>query len=201
MSRKIKILVACEWSGTVRDAFNSIKGVEAWSCDILPTAKQGKHIQGNVLNYLNEGWDCMIAHPPCTYITKAGATLMYKKKGVIDKERLKKNREAVDFFMKLYNAPIKHIAIENPTPLKISNLPKYNQVIQPYEFGEKWSKRTLLWLKELPALLPTVYNYNYTSYMKYASKKKRTKFFNGIAQAMAHQWSDFLKKEVNSLVL
>ena len=195
----MKILVACEYSGIVREAFKA-KGHDAWSCDILPTDIPGNHIQDDVLNHL-EGWDMMIAHPPCTYLSKAGARWMHGG-GSINQQRLSMAIEAKKFFMCLLNAPINKIAIENPKPLKIVNLPKPSWSIQPYEFGEPYSKKTLLWLKNLPPLMPQILS-DHTPFLpsntggakrgqkatyRNISQKESAKTFQGIANAMADQW-------------
>ena len=192
----MKILIACEYSGTVRDAF-AAKGHNAWSCDILPTESQGNHIQGDVLKHLDKGWDMMIAHPPCTYLSNAGARFLYPKRK-LNEDRYKLGLKAKELFMTLYNAPIDKICVENPISSKIYNLPKYNQIIQPYEYGHPIQKRTCLWLKNLTKLQPT----NITN-KKQSTKipgnwfnkggkdrqKNRSKFFKGFARAMANQWS------------
>lgn len=203
----MKILVACEESQTVCKAFREL-GHEAYSCDILECSGGHPewHIQGDVLEHLDKGWDMMIAHPPCTYMSKAGARFMYPKAGIINPERLAKAKDAKEFFLKLLNAPINKIAVENPTPLKVVGLPKPTQVIQPYQFGEPFSKRTLLWLKNLPALKPTNVVRDYTPYLpsNTGGKKRGQKFsrgtaknateasktFLGIAKSMAEQWSN-----------
>ena len=146
----MKVLIACEYSGIVRDAF-SLRGHDSWSCDILPTESPGNHIIGNVLNHLDKGWDLMIAHPPCTYLCRASARWLYKNKE-LNMDRYKKGLQAKEFFLKLLNAPINKIAIENPTPLNIFKLPKHTMSIQPYHFGENFSKKTLFWLKNLSPL-------------------------------------------------
>jgi len=149
----MKVLVACEYSGTVRNAFAK-KGHDSWSCDILPTEMPGQHYQGNVLEILNYGWDLMIAHPPCTYLTNSGVTWLHK-----DPSRWEKLDEAAEFFCALMNAPIPRIAIENPIMHKhakerIGGI-KQSQVIQPWMFGHTEQKATCLWLKGLPLLQPT----------------------------------------------
>ena len=149
----MRVLVACEYSGTVRDAFTA-KGHDAWSCDILPTESPGNHFQGDILEHLNKGWDLMIAHPPCTYLSNAGARFLYPK-GKLNKDRYKLGLKAKEFFMALYNAPIDKICVENPISSKIFELPKHTQTIQPYEYGHPFSKNTRLWLKNLPKLKPT----------------------------------------------
>ena len=191
----MKILVACEYSGTVRDAFIKL-GHDAMSCDILPTDVPGKHYQGDVLDIINDGWDLMIAHPPCTYLSNAGARFLYPK-GILNEDRLAKGLEAKEFFMKLYNANIPKICVENPIPSKVYALPDYTQTIQPYEYGHPFKKRTCLWLKGLPKLVPTnIVNERQSSkvpgnWFNKGGKdrqKNRAKTFEGIADAMAQQW-------------
>ena len=191
----MKVLIACEYSGTVRDAF-AAKGHDAWSCDILPTESKGNHFEGDVLEHLDKGWDLMIAHPPCTYLSNAGARFLYPK-GKLNEDRYNLGLKAKDFFMKLYNAPIDKICVENPISSKIFALPKHTQTIQPYEYGHPFSKATRLWLKNLPELKPTnIINKKQST--KVAGnwfnkggkdrQKNRSKFFNGFAEAMADQW-------------
>ena len=191
----MKILIACEYSGIVRDAF-ATKGHDAWSCDILPTESPGNHFQGDVLEHLDKGWDLMIAHPPCTYLSNAGARFLYPK-GKLNEDRYKLGLKAKEFFMALYNAPIDKICVENPISSKIFALPKHTQTIQPYEYGHPFSKATRLWLKNLPELKPTnIINKKQST--KIAGnwfnkggkdrQKNRSKFFEGIAKAMADQW-------------
>ena len=191
----MKILVACEFSGTVREAF-AAKGHNVWSCDILPTELPGQHYQGDVMDILDDGWDMMIAHPPCTYLSNAGARFLYPKKQ-LNEDRLKLGMEAKEFFMALYNANIDKIVVENPVPSKIYGLPKYSQTIQPYEYGHPFQKKTCLWLKNVPQLEPT----NIVSIRQSTKvpgnwfnkggkdrQKNRAKTFEGIADAMAEQW-------------
>ena len=201
----MKVLVACEYSGIVRDAFTA-KGHNAWSCDILPTESKGNHIQDDVLKHLDKGWDLMVAHPPCTYLSNVGVRWLYKN-GEINKERFNKGLEAKEFFLKLLNANIPKICVENPKPMKIFNLPKNSTYVEPYEHGHPFSKRTYLWLKNLPPLIATKIiakhttflpsntggkkrnqKYNITKVPKNPSKKY-SKFWTGIAEAMANQWS------------
>jgi hypothetical protein len=191
----MKVLVACEFSGTVREAF-AARGHDAWSCDILPTDIPGQHYQGNVMDIINDGWDMMIAHPPCTYLSNAGARFLYPNKQ-LNEDRLKLGMEAKEFFMKLYNADIEKIVVENPIPSKIYGLPKYTQTIQPYEYGHPFQKKTCLWLKGLPELKPTniVTDRQSTkvpgNWFNKGGKdrqKNRAKTFQGIADAMAKQW-------------
>jgi hypothetical protein len=199
----MRVLVACEYSGTVRDEFIKL-GHDAMSCDLLPTDVPGPHYTGDVFDIIREGWDLMIGHPPCTFISRAGARWMYKG-GILNKERYYQGIEAKSFFLKLWNSPIKYICLENPTPLTILKMPKYSQAIQPYEFGHPYSKRTLLWLKNLPLLKPTEIIKNHEPFLpsNTGGKKRNQKYsygisknwkessttFKGVAQAMADQWS------------
>lgn len=199
----MKVLIACEFSGIVRDAFLK-QGHDAVSCDLLPTESPGSHYQGDVMDILNDGWDLMIAHPPCKYISNAGACRLYPQKGKLNMDRYNKGLVAKKFFMMLYNANILKIAIENPVASKIFNLPKHSQEIQPFQFGHPYSKKTRLWLKNLPPLQPTKIIKEYTPYIpagtsrkdksKYGAKicahdsKPRSITFYGIAEAMAEQW-------------
>lgn len=191
----MRVLIACEYSGRVRDAFAKL-GHDAWSCDIIPTETEGNHYEGSVLDILNDGWDLMIAHPPCTYLSNAGARFLYPK-GILNQERLAKGLLAKEFFMQLYNANIPKIAIENPIPSRVYGLPQYTQTIQPYEYGHPLQKRTCLWLKNLPKLTPTnIVNERQST--KVAGnwfnkggkdrQKERARTFEGIADAMAKQW-------------
>lgn len=156
-------------------------------------------------------WDLLIAHPPCTYMSKAGARWMYLKAGVLNEDRLKLALEAKEFFFKFLNAKCKHIAVENPVPLKIVGLPTPDCIVQPYEFGEPFSKKTCLWLKNLPPIMPTQILSEYKPYLpsntggaKRGQKhsrgvaknaKESSKTFGGIAKAMAEQWSEYIEKE------
>ena len=201
----MKVLIACEYSGIVREAFKN-RGHDAWSCDILDTEVPGNHFKGDVLEHLNKDWDLIIAHPPCTYLSNAGAFRLYPEKGKLNMERYKKGLEAKEFFMKFYNLDCK-VAIENPVQSRIFELPKHTQEIQPYEFGHPYTKKTRLWLKGLPKLKPTniidksevkTFIESGTSRYKNTNKNKnryvargskdRSKFWSGIAQAMAQQW-------------
>lgn len=201
----MRVLVACEESQEVCKAFRA-KGHEAYSCDIQECSGGHPewHIQSDVLPLLKEKWDLIIAHPPCTYMSKAGARFMYLTAGNVNQERLEKALQAKRFFMQFMNADCDKICIENPTPLKIVGLPKESQVIQPYQFGHPYSKRTLLWLKGLPELKPTNILTEHTPYLpsntggfargKGGSRgvahnaKDASKTFSGIARAMAEQW-------------
>ena len=196
----MKVLIACEFSGIVRDAFQK-KGHDAWSCDILPSESKGNHIKGNVLKRLDEGWDLMIAHPPCTHLAVSGARwFKYKQK-----EQL----EALDFVKKLLDAPINKIALENPVSIISSKIRKPDQIIQPYQFGHEAQKTTCLWLKNLPKLKSTkvVSKGQFTIFKsgkkhpkwyadalklsKHDRMKKRSETFKGIAEAMADQWGSY----------
>ena len=220
----MNVLVACEESQRVCTAFRE-KGHNAFSCDILPCSGGHPewHTQGDVLPLLRnpdidgwyfctmdnathhiEKWDLIIAHPPCTYMSKAGARFMYPVTRQINPDRLEKAMQAKEFFMQFYNADCDRICIENPTPLKVVGLPKESQVIQPYMFGDPYSKRTLLWLKGLPELKPTNVLEDFVPYLpsntggfsrgKGGSRgvahnaKDASKTFWGIAKAMAEQW-------------
>jgi hypothetical protein len=202
----VKVLIACEFSGIVREAFRA-RGHEAWSCDLLPTEIPGNHIQGDVLEILNEGWDLMIAHPPCTYLSYA-ATGYWNQPG-----RARKRLEALDFFLTLWEAPIERICIENPLGCADTVIQKHDQVIEPYFFGDSAKKRTCLWLKNLPKL---IYKTQDTLFEKQTAVEKpepvyvdasgkrryftdaisgtrngghlRSKTFQGIANAMAEQF-------------
>ena len=187
----MKVLVACEFSGIVREAFAYL-GHDAWSCDLLPTDKFGKHIQGDVLAILNDGWDLMIAHPPCTYICNGGNNWLNRIPDLAWRE----NREiAAEFFMRLINANINKIAVENPIGCMSSKYRKPDQIIHPYMFGHDVRKDTCLWLKNLPKLNPT--NFIDPPYRKvdYWSTERNPDgrslkpiTFHGIAYAMANQW-------------
>lgn len=219
----MKILVACEESQKVCIAFRE-KGHEAYSCD-LQKCSGGQpewHIMQDVIPLLNgrctfttcDGvdhqitgkWDMIVAHPPCTYMSNAGACRMFPKKGQIDPERFAKAMQAKEFFMAFYNADCERIVIENPVPLSVVGLPEKTQAIQPYQFGHPYTKKTYLWIKNLPELTPTdivepIGPYvcgNSEIWKKQAAKgvvygkeksaKHRSKTFSGIAKAMADQW-------------
>jgi site-specific DNA-cytosine methylase len=184
----MKVLVACEYSGTVRDAFIR-GGHDAVSCDLLPTDKPGPHYQGDVFDIINDGFDLMIAHPPCTHLSVSGARHFAAKRAD------GRQQEAVDFFMRLANADIPRIAIENPICIMSSIYRKPDQIIQPWQFGHGETKATCLWLKNLPLLKPTdiVEGREQRVHRMPPSVdrwKLRSKTFDGIAQAMADQWSD-----------
>lgn len=180
----MRVLVACEFSGVVRDAFAD-KGHRATSCDILDSELPGDHYKGDVLDILNDGWDMMIAHPPCRYISFAG--IRHFK----NKDRQKQQVKALKFVKKLMDANIKKIAIENPVSLINTKIRKPDQIIQPWQFGHYVRKRTCLWLKNLPKLQPTEITHIRGEFVLTAKgdrSKTRSKTFFGIAQAMASQW-------------
>jgi site-specific DNA-cytosine methylase len=180
----MKVLVACEYSGTVRDAFIA-KGHDAISCDLLPTDRSGPHYQGDVRDILHDGFDLMIAHPPCTHLAVSGARWF--------KEKQKEQAEALDFVQLLLNAPIEKIALENPISIISSRMRKPDQIIQPWQFGHGETKATCLWLKNLPCLVPTdiVEGREAKVHRMPPSAdrwKLRSTTYKGIAQAMAEQW-------------
>jgi site-specific DNA-cytosine methylase len=184
----MKVLVACEYSGTVRDAFVA-RGHDAMSCDLLPTDRPGNHYKGDVFDVLGGGWDLMIAHPPCTHLAVSGARHFAEK--VADGRQ----QEAVEFFMALARAPIPRIAIENPVCIMSSKWRKPDQTIQPWQFGHGETKATCLWLKGLPKLRPTCIVAGREARVHKMPPspdrwKLRSTTFQGIAEAMADQWSD-----------
>lgn len=195
----MKVLVACEESQRVTIAFRK-RGHLAFSCDIKDCSGGHPewHIKGDVIEHLKTVepfyYDLIIAHPPCTYLSCAGSVNFYKN-GQVNMQRFKEQRKAREFFMFFYNFNgCKRICIENPRAMKSASLPPYNQVIQPYDFGDNYSKQTLLWLKGLPYLIPTCIEYNRRSAAESwvalnRSAVKRSKTFNGIAEAMAQQWN------------
>lgn len=217
----VKVLVACEESQRVCSAFRE-RGHEAYSCYIIePSGGHPEwHILGDASKALGGGiittmdgvshdvekWDVIIAHPPCTYLSNAGACRLYPQKGQLDEDRYKKGLLAKEFFLKFLNADCDKICVENPIPSKIFGLPKYSQIIQPYEYGHPYTKKTCLWLKGLPELRPTnvvepkggwvcgnaeIWKRQAASgdvIGKEKSPKHRSKTFEGIAKAMAEQW-------------
>lgn len=213
----MKVLVACEESQRVCIEFRKL-GHEAYSCDIEPCSggHEEWHIQDDVLPLLNGNckfqtvdgtkheiagkWDMIIAHPPCTYLSNAGARFLYPK-GILNEDRLKLGLQAKQFFMAIYSADCERIAIENPIPSKVYELPPYTQTIQPYEYGHPFKKKTCLWLKNLPLLQPTnIIPESNRQSTKIAGnwfnkggkerQKNRAKTFEGIAKAMAEQWGN-----------
>ena len=192
----MKVLVACEYSGRVRDAFIG-GGHEATSCDLLPTDAPGPHYQGDVFDIISDGWDLMIAHPPCTYLSVSG--MHWTTRGLRDPQL---TEDALAFVQRLMDAPVKRIAVENPISVISSRIRKPDQIIQPWWFGHDASKKTCLWLKNLPLLTPTDMlpgdaktrrgNQTASGQNKLPPSadrwKLRSETFAGIAQAMADQW-------------
>ena len=201
----MKVLIACEFSGVVREAFRKL-GHDAWSCDILDSEDNSPyHIKDDVLNHLNENWDLMIAHPQCTYLTVTGNKWFKPEFKTRFPDREKQRIDAVDFFMKFANCGIPRICIENPVGIMSTVWRKADQYIHPYQFGDPHSKKTGLWLKNLPPLKPSklvepeFYIYKdgrrdpiwHVQTMKLESHermKARSRTFQGIANAMASQW-------------
>lgn len=191
----MNVLIACEFSGIVRDAF-AVKGHNAWSCDLLPTEKPGQHYQGNVRDIIYErhpilesctaiNWDLIIAHPPCTHLSVSGARWF--------KDKIHEQNLAISFFMSLYDAPASKICVENPVSIMSTRFRKPDQIIQPWQFGHGETKSTCLWLKGLPKLNPTeiVQGREGKVWKMPPSKdrwKDRSRTYQGIANAMAEQW-------------
>ena len=189
---KLKILVACEESQCVTMELRRL-GHEAYSCDIEPPSGGHPewHIQGDVLPLLSQCWDMIIAFPPCTYLSNAGACRLYPRKGELDINRYHKGLAAKEFFLKFLNADCPRIAVENPVSSRIFEMPPHTQEIQPYMFGHPYTKKTRLWLKGLPPLTPTQLVEPIGPYISAArAAKKRSKTFIGIAKAMAEQWTN-----------
>ena len=228
LKSQIHVLVACEESQAVCCAFRAL-GFTAFSCDVQEPSgdHQEWHILGDAIAALDGGvittmdgkqhdvgkWDLLIAHPPCTYLTSAGSVNLIRLdangKRWANIARYQKMQDAVDFFLKFSQADIQHICVENPAPMHLCNLPSYSQIIEPYQFGHHWKKRTCLWLKNLPVLTPTniveptgcwVLSTGRTNRTKLTqnkgvrSSKERSKTFSGIAVAMAEQWGKFLQE-------
>lgn len=202
----MKILIACEFSGVVREAFTNA-GHDAVSCDLLPSEKSGLHLQCDVLTVLDSGWDLMVAFPPCTYLCSSG--LHWNKRRP---ERQQKTEEALMFVKALWEAPIPRIAIENPVGCLSTHLRKPDQILQPYQFGHDASKTTCLWLKNLPMLRPSQYvkprlvngkprwsNQTDSGQNRLGPHRDRWKqrsiTYKGIAEAMAEQWAHLEMRE------
>ena len=191
----MKVLIACEYSGVVRDAFLE-QGHDAMSCDLLPTDRPGPHYQGDVREVIDNGWELMIAHPPCTHLAVSGARWF--------KDKQQEQAEALDFVRLLLTAPIERIALENPISIISSCIRKPNQIVQPWQFGHSESKATCLWLKNLPNLAPTNIlqkpangrwdNQTPSGQNKLGPSEDRWKIrsatYQGIANAMAGQWGN-----------
>ena len=199
----MRVLVACEFSGIVRDAFR-LRGHDATSCDLLPTERDGPHYQGDIFDIIDDGWDLMIAHPPCTYLTNAGVRWLYGDYGhkmastsLVGEARWEAMRDGAAFFSRLLNAQIPRVAVENPImhghALEIIGK-RQDQVVQPWMFGEPQTKSVGLWLRGLPPLLATgpICQERVPLVHRMAPSadraKKRSVFFPGIAAAMAEQW-------------
>lgn len=197
----MRVLIACEFSGIVREAFAK-RGHDAWSCDLLPTEIPGeKHIQGDVLEILNDGWDLMIAHPPCTYLANSGVQYLHTQEN-----RWELMRNAREFFLLLLNAPINKVCVENPVPHHYADLPRYSQIIQPQTSSLLDMISKHIWLDNLPLLISTNVVDKGKCYIEKDGKsngnewyqllssngerwKNRSRTFQGIANAMASQWS------------
>jgi hypothetical protein len=191
----VRVLVACEYSGVVRDAFRA-RGHSAWSCDLLPSEDDDFHMQKDVREVLDFGWDLMIAHPPCTHLAISGARWF--------KDKVEEQKQALAFVRILMNAPIPRICLENPISIISSLIRKPDQIVQPYFFGDPFRKSTCLWLKNLPLLVPTdMVDQGETHVTKSGKRipawynlppsadrwKVRSTTFKGLANAMASQWN------------
>ena len=212
----MKILVACEESQAITKEFRAL-GHEAYSCDILPCTGGHPewHLQGDVFGFIDQGWDLMVAHPPCTFLSVSGARHLYNKDGSANRERYEKQYEALEFVKKLMDADIPRIAIENPVSVISTKIRKPDQIVQPWMFGDSASKTTCLWLKNLPKLVATnvvdkgdfkewidkksgkvkrqaTWYYDALINAKTPEERRslRSKTFKGIAQAIASQWGN-----------
>lgn len=197
----MRMVVACEKSKRVSLAFEAL-GWDAWSCDLLPAEVPGKHIQDNILNHLTDGWDLMIAHPDCTNLANSGVRWL-----IDNPERYAQMLKDCEFFNKLLNAPIPRIAVENPIQHKYARqfIRKYDQIIQPWWFGEGETKAICLWLVHLPPLMATIvhperYGKVWREPPSPERKANRARTYNGVANAMAKQWGGFLNALQHSLV-
>ena len=192
MIKPIRVLVACEFSGAVRDAFASL-GCDAWSCDLLPSERVGRHYQEDVRDIASSSeWDLMIAHPPCTHLAVSGARWF--------KNKLCEQAEALEFVRFLFEAPIPHIALENPVSIISSRIRKPDQVIQPWQYGHGETKAICLWLKNLPSLKPGKIVSGREARVHRMPPgpdrwKERSRTFQGIADAMAAQWTAYIRSE------
>lgn len=209
----LNVLIACEESQTECAAFRAL-GHNAFSCDLQPCSGNHPewHVQGDALELIDGdaqfftmdweshtivgGWDLIVAHPPCTYLCKSSSPFMFDRPNVVNPARWEKAMQAKQFFMAMLTARCNHVAVENPTPIKRIGLPPYSCVVNPFEFGHPWSKRTCLWLKNLPPLIPTLWSCEHRSFVHTRrGGKRRSKSFAGIAEAMAVQWSAFVMEE------
>lgn len=186
----MRVLVACEFSGVVRDAF-AARGHDAWSCDLLPSERPGNHIQGDVRDHLDDDWDLLIAHPPCTHLAVSGARWF--------KDKRKEQEEALEFVRYLMEAPPVRICVENPVSVISSRIRKPDQIVQPWMFGHGETKATCLWLEGLPKLQSTSIVAGRTPRVHRMPPgpdrwRERSRTFQGIADAMAEQWSPNLLK-------
>ena len=202
----MKVLIACEFSGTVRNAFAKL-GHDAWSCDLEATESPGNHYQGDMFDIVNDGWDLIVAHPPCTHLAVSGAAHFAKKRAD------GRQQQGIDFFMRVMNIDVPRLAVENPIGIMSTLYRKPDQIIQPWEYGDKAQKSTCLWLKGLPLLKPTnivekgeffewqdkktgkmkrqpKWFYDALSKSPKEREKIRNKTFQGIADAMANQWGN-----------
>ena len=200
----MRVLVACESSGTVREAFRAL-GHDAWSADLLP-ADDGspRHFTGDARGLLGDGWDLLVAHPPCTYLTNAGVRWLYNRDGSRNEARWSSMREGAGLFLAFWNAPVPRVCVENPVMHGHARSlvgAAFTQSVQPYQFGHREVKRTCLWLRGLPPLVPTGDLKAETMALPYAERAKvhwmspgadrwkaRSKTYTGIAEAMASQW-------------
>jgi hypothetical protein len=214
MTQMKKVLIACECSGAVRDAFTA-RGFYAVSCDLKDTEAPGLHHKGDVFEIIKEGWDLMIAHPPCTYLAVSGATWLYNKDGTKNEARWEARADGLEFVRKLMASGVPRIAIENPVSCISSQIRKPDQIIQPWMFGHSVVKTTCLWLDNLPLLKPTnivdkgefkvwtdpktgkvkrchAWHYQFFGMPKAQRQTLRSKTFQGMADAMAEQWGAVL---------
>jgi len=189
---KLQVLVACEYSGRVRDAFAK-RGWEAWSCDLLESETEGSHYQGPVEDLICENWNLMICHPPCTHLAVSGARHFAEK--IASGEQ----QQALDFVRMLLDAPINHIALENPVSIISTKIKKASQYVQPWQFGHGETKKTGFWLKNLPLLQPTnIVEGREAKVHKMPPGpnrwKERSRTYQGIADAMADQWGKYVEE-------
>lgn len=197
----MRVLIACEFSGTVRRAFRAL-GHEAWSCDLMPAEDGGEHYQADCRDVWHMGWDLIVAHPPCTYLTVSGNKWMKPEFSAKFPDRQQHREDAVSFFMQCYSAPAPMVAVENPIGIMSTRFRPPDQVIQPWMFGHGETKATCLWLRGLPLLAPTHLDNDLFAPPAPSERaqrlhklppsadrwKLRSKTYEGIAQAMAHQW-------------
>jgi site-specific DNA-cytosine methylase len=187
----MRVLIACEFSGIVRDAF-AARGHDTWSCDLLPTERPGNHLQDDVRNILKDSWDMVIAHPPCTYLAVSGARWFAERRDL--------QAMALGFILQIAASPVKKLAIENPVSVLSSHWRKADQIIQPWQFGHGETKATCLWLKNLPKLEPTQIVDGRVARVHREPPgpdrwKNRSRTYQGIADAMAVQWVAYIKAQ------